>query len=138
IAVPRRNHHGFHSLVRIGSRASDGQPSLLTDSVTRDSTAARESSRAMGADVRSRGQNITLALCANLTKPCIVRGKAKPSILPRSHAVAVALLAGGCAGTIRASAHVPNPISVAAASASDDVSYDIGIFSEAIKRPLGC
>jgi hypothetical protein len=52
-------------------------------------------------------------------------------------AIVVAALASGCAGTIRGSTHVPNPILVAQARAADDVAYDVGIFIKDIKQPEG-
>jgi hypothetical protein len=52
-------------------------------------------------------------------------------------AMAIALLASGCAGTIKGSTHVPNPIRVAEAGANDEVSYDVTILIKDLKQPEG-
>src|SRR5262245_14203974 len=55
----------------------------------------------------------------------------------RWRAMAIAALASGCAGTIKGTTHVPNPILVAAAGANDEVSYDISILIKDVKQPEG-
>jgi len=55
----------------------------------------------------------------------------------RWRAIAIAAFASGCAGTIKGSTHVPNPIVVAAAGANDEVSYDVTILIKDLKQPEG-
>jgi hypothetical protein len=51
--------------------------------------------------------------------------------------LAIAALASGCAGAITASTHVPNPLVVAAAGASGEVTYDISVQIKDLKQPEG-
>ena len=52
-------------------------------------------------------------------------------------AVAAAALANGCARTIKASTHVPNPLVAAAVGAGGEITYDVGVLIKDLKQPEG-
>jgi hypothetical protein len=134
----------FRGVGEFAAREGDGWPSPVTDSVTRDFV------------VRRRHEARNFRPCArrwSKRHPCrghffgetlIVRGivdrsKGARGWRPQAIEIAVvaAALSGGCARTIGASTHVPNPLVVAAVGGTSEVTYDVGVLIKDLKQPEG-